>query len=490
LNREAQPPAASPRPPAASVAAPIEAPLARMGGALAAFCERVFPDAFVIALLAVLFAFGLGLGLGESPTRLVRAFGDSFWSLIPFTMQMALVIVGGFVVASAPAVERLIERLAAVPKTPRGAVAFTALFAMLASMLSWGLSLVFTGLLVRALARRLDRLDYRALGAAAYLGLGSVWALGLSSSAALLQASRASIPAALLPVTGVLPLSQTVFLWQNLLLAATLIAVSVLIAWWSHPDPSRARTAASMGIRFEEPSAKGAAATAPAAGAGTPAARADEWPWLSPLVAILLFAYLLLLVRDRGVVAALDLNSFNMAFFAAGLLLHGRPRSFLRAVGRAVPATSGVLVQFPLYAGIFGLIANTAIAAALASFFVRLTTRATFPLVVGLYSATLGLLVPSGGGKWVLEAPYVMAAAAQYHIHLGWTVQIYNAAEALPNLINPFWMLPLMGILNVRARDLAGYSVLQLLVHLPLVLGLSWLLTWTLPYVPPVIPSP
>ena len=470
--------------------------LSRAGAAVAAFCERVFPDAFVVALLAVLFAFGLGLGVGETPRVLLRTFGDSFWSLIPFTMQMALVIVGGFVVASAPRVERLIERIAAVPTTPRGAVAFTALFAMLASMLSWGLSLVFTGLLVRALARRLSGLDYRALGAAAYLGLGSVWALGLSSSAALLQASRASIPATLLTVTGVLPLSQTVFLWQNLLLAAVLIAVSVLVAWWSHPDPARARTAASMGIRFEEPFAGAAAAAHGAAGAAsstvrrTLAERADDWPFVAPAVAFLLVAYLLLLVRDRGLVAALDLNSFNMAFFAAGLLLHGRPRSFLAAVARAVPATSGVLIQFPLYAGIFGLIANTAVAPALAGLFVRLTTRTTFPLVVGLYSATLGLLVPSGGGKWILEAPYVMAAASQYRIHLGWTVQIYNAAEALPNLVNPFWMLPLMGILNVRARDLAGYSVLQLIVHLPLVLGLSWLLTWTLPYVPPLVPSP
>jgi short-chain fatty acids transporter len=455
-------------------------PLARAGAAITAFCERLFPDAFVVALLAVLFAFGLGLGLGERPGVLVRAFGDSFWSLIPFTMQMALVIIGGFVVASAPRVERLIAWLAAVPRTPRGAVAFTALFAMLASMLSWGLSLVFTGLLVRRLARRIDGLDYRALGAAAYLGLGSVWALGLSSSAALLQASRASIPAALLPVTGVLPLSQTVLLWQNLLLAATLIAVSVLVAWWSHPDPLRARTAASMGIRLEEP------AEAPA----MPGPAADDWPWLAPLVAILLFAWLALTVRDRGLIAALDLNSFNMAFFAAGLLLHARPRSFLAAVHRAVPATSGVLVQFPLYAGIFGVVANTRVAAALAGLFVRLTTRATFPLAVGLYSAALGLLVPSGGGKWILEAPYVMTAASHDRIHLGWTVQIYNAAEALPNLINPFWMLPLMGILNVRARDLAGYSMLQLLVHLPLVLGLSWLLTWTLPYVPPFVPSP
>ncbi|HET8945908.1 MAG TPA: TIGR00366 family protein, partial [Candidatus Polarisedimenticolia bacterium] len=162
----------------------------------------------------------------------------------------------------------------------------------------------------------------------------------------------------------------------------------------------------------------------------------------------------------------------------------------LQAVGRAVPATAGVLIQFPLYAGIFGLVSKTAIAGVLADAFVTVTTRGTFPVVVAIYSAVLGLLVPSGGGKWILEAPYVMAAANTWGIHLGWTVQIYNAAEALPNLIHPFWMLPLMGILNVKARDLAGYSMLQLVVHVPLVLLMSWLFTWTLPYVPPVVPLP
>ena len=112
-----------------------------------------------------------------------------------------------------------------------------------------------------------------------------------------------------------------------------------------------------------------------------------------------------------------------------------------------------------------------------------------FPIVVAIHSAALGFFIPSGGGKWVVEAPYVMGAASAWQVHLGWTVQIYNAAEALPNLVNPFWMLPLMGILNVRARDLAGYSILQLLFHAPIVLLLCWLFAQTLPYAPPVIPA-
>ena len=439
--------------------------LARLGARLADFSERFFPDAFVFALAAIVVVFLGGLATGIPAVKLTTEFGNGFWSLVNFTMQMAIVIVGGFVVASSPPVARLTRWLASIPKSARGAVAFVAAFAMLSSLISWGLSLIFTGLLVREVSRRVNA-DYRALGAAAYLGLGSVWALGLSSSAALLQATKSSIPAALLPITGVIPLTQTIFLWQNLVTAAILIAISVAVAYFSAPSEENAKV-----MRFEEP------------------AQAEEeskdWPILSVTIAALMLWYLLLQFRDRGGIAALDLNNFNFFFLAVGLLLHWRPKSFLRAVSKSIPATAGVLIQFPFYGGIFGMISKTPMAEKLAHVFVSVTTRATFPLVVAIYSAVLGMFVPSGGGKWVVEAPYVMAAANAWQMHLGWTVQIYNAAEALPNLINPFWMLPLMGILNVRARDLAGYSILQLMFHLPAVLLLCWIFAQTLPYVPP-----
>jgi short-chain fatty acids transporter len=469
--------------------------LARIGMKIADACERFFPDAFVFALGAIVFVFAGGLSIGVAPSKLAMEFGNGFWSLVNFTMQMAIVIIGGFVVASSPPVARLTSKLASIPKTARGAVAFVAAFAMLSSLISWGLSLIFTGLLVREITRRADernvRVDYRAIGAAAYLGLGSVWALGLSSSAALLQATKSAIPPALLPITGVIPLTQTIFLWQNLALAAILIVVSVTIAYVSTPRGEEARTAKEMGVVFEAdvappPSAAGSGGDGtpqpPAAHAGRTAGPAAEGggATLSIVVAALMTWYLILVIREKGVLAALDLNNFNFTFLALGLLLHWRPKSFLRAVTKSVPATAGVLIQFPFYGGIFGMISKTPIAETLSHAFVAVTTRSTFPIVVALYSAILGIFVPSGGGKWVVEAPYVMAAAKQWGEHLGWTVQIYNAAEALPNLINPFWMLPLMGILNVKARDLAGYSILQLMFHAPLVIFLCWLFARTL----------
>ena len=156
---------------------------------------------------------------GAPPVAVAVAFGDGFWSLITFTMQMVMVVIGGYVVASSPPAARLIDAFAGLPRNGRAAVAFVAAISMLTSLLNWGMSLIFSGLLVRALARRTDlRMDYRAAGAAGYLGLGATWALGLSSSAAQLQANAASLPKPLLEITGVIPFEQTIFLWQSMVI--------------------------------------------------------------------------------------------------------------------------------------------------------------------------------------------------------------------------------------------------------------------------------
>ncbi|MGO4776288.1 TIGR00366 family protein, partial [Lysobacter sp. 2RAB21] len=219
----------------------------------------------------------------------------------------------------------------------------------------------------------------------------------------------------------------------------------------------------------------------------------------SPLITLLLAAmslgWLVVEFSAKPLVSAIaNLNTYNFAFLTAGLLLHWRPRSFLNAVARAVPSTTGVLIQFPLYGGIASLLTaakgsdGQTLAHHLSSVFVRVADTDTFTLVMGVYSAVLGFFVPSGGGKWIIEAPYVMQAANDLKVHLGWAVQVYNAAEALPNLINPFWMLPLLGVLGLKARDIVGFTFIQLLVHIPLVLGLLWLLGLTLSYHPPVMP--
>ncbi|CAM3044061.1 short-chain fatty acid transporter [Pseudomonas plecoglossicida] len=449
------------------------------------WAERWFPDSWVFAALAVMLVCIGALAMGAKPTDTAKAFGDGFWSLIPFTMQMAFVVIGGYVVASSPPAARLIDRLARLPSNGRSAVCWVALISMLASLLNWGLSLVFAGLLVRALARRSElKMDYRAAGAAAYLGLGAVWALGLSSSAAQLQANPGSLPPSILSITGVIPFTETIFLWQSGVMLVVLVIVSLVIAYATAPGPNSARSAEACGV---DPSF-----TAPATPKRTR-------PGYSPILILLLVAlaggWLYQEFATKPAITAISgLNTYNLLFIMLGALLHWRPRSFLDAVARAVPTTTGVLIQFPLYGSIAAILTTVkgvdeqTLAHHISLFFTQIATHDTYALLMGVYSAVLGFFIPSGGGKWIIEAPYVMMVANDLQYHLGWAVQIYNAAEALPNLINPFYMLPLLGVLGLKARDLIGFSFVQLLVHIPLVLVLLWALGTTLQYVPPLMP--
>ena len=455
--------------------------MARLGLALANWSERWFPDPLVFALLGVVVVFIIGLFLGQSPSKMAIQGGKNFWTLVPFTMQMVMIIIGGYVVASTPVFYAAIRWLAGIPKNPKSAIAMVAFFSMLTSLISWGLSLIFSGLFVRELTQRVKGMDYRAAGGAAYLGLGAVWALGLSSSAAMMMATKGAIPPSLFLISGLIPLTQTLFLWQSIATTVVLLVLSVLIAYWSAPSAENARTAESYGITYEPITLK-----------LEPKSKPGEWLEYSPLLTIIVAALLCWYLVDvfrtspQGALAALDLNTYNLMFITVGLLMHWRPKRFVRAVADCVPATGGVLIQFPFYAVIFGMIVGTGISDILAKVFAAVSTHGTYPLLVALYSAVLGVFIPSGGSKWVIEAPYVLQAANLHHVHLGWVVQIYNAAEALPNLLNPFWMLPLLGILRLKARDLVGYGVLQLLVHIPVVFFLCWFFARTLAFIPPV----
>src|SRR6476659_6968029 len=251
--------------------------LARVAQSLAGWTEKWFPDAYVVALAGVVVVTVAALANGSSPQTVVDAFGNGFWDLTAFTLQMAMVVLTGYVVATSPPVARLIDRLATVPQSARSAVSFVAFLSMSVSFLNWGLSLVFGGLLARAIARRSDlRVDYRALGAAAFMGLGAVWALGMSSSAAQLQATAASLPPALLKITGVLDFGTTIFTWQSLLTLAILMALTTVIAHFSAPQGGSIRTAEDLGVDLDDEPAESA-----------PRSRPGEWLEYSRVLPIL-----------------------------------------------------------------------------------------------------------------------------------------------------------------------------------------------------------
>lgn len=468
--------------------------LARLAARFTAWSERWIPDAFVFALVAtvlvVVAAFIVlteRLPAADAALEVVQLWGDGFWELLPFTLQMALVIITGYVVATTRPVYRLIARLAAVPTTARGAVAWVTFFAMASSWFNWGFSLIFSAMLAREVARRMPRVDYRALCASAFLGLGSIWAQGLSGSAALQMATPSSLQPAIRAVVsagglvpdGIIPLTHTIFLWQSLASVLVELVVITTLMFFVAPSEARAKSAADLGVDLG-PSPLD---VAPPAVRHTPGEWLEHQPWLSVAFVALAGAVLTAtFVKAPQPLAALNLNVLNLLFLTVGVALHATPARLMRAVKEATPGVWGVLLQFPFYAGIAALIVKTRLNEHIAAWFVSVSTPDTFPAVIAVYSAALGVFVPSGGSKWVIEAPYVMQAAHDLKVHLGWMVAVYDLGEALANLLQPFWMLPVLGLFGLKARDVMGYTVLVFFVLAPLVLVLVTVLGATLRY--------
>lgn len=470
---------------------PASSATERFSQAIVAWAEKWFPDAYVFVVVACA-VVGLGAALHSgNPMATSKAFGEGFWSIIPFTMQMTMVAITGYVLAMSPPVAALLRRLAQIPRTSRGAIVFVGVLSIALSLVNWGLSLIFSGLLVREMARRRAlMLDYRAAGAAAYLGMGCGFTLGMSSSAAQLQATPASIPASLLPITGVIGFNETILTWQNLLVIVLVTVVSAIICHMTAPGRGATRTAEDLGVELEPDHVATARRK-------RPGDYLEFSPILTIVVVVLAGGWLWQAFRSGNpFITMSQLNTYNFVFLLLGLLLHWRPRSFLESFVRAMPSVGGVLLQFPFYGGIGYMltkVANTqgvTLSDEIAHWFVSLAhDSGIFSILVGAYSAVLGFFIPSAGGKWVIEAPYIMTAANDLHAHLGWTVMVYNIAETLPNFINPFWMLPLLGILKLKSKDLVGYTAVQFLIHTPIVIAVAALLMSTFSYHPPVIPG-
>lgn len=475
-----------------------ESVLARIALRFTAFTERWLPDAFGFVLVGTFLVIALGLAarvplvrLPADPSAstgfgLVDAWGKGFWSLIQFTLQMAMIIIGGYAVAVSPPVARLIAWLATVPKTPRAAIAFVAAASMISSYLNWAFSLIFTAILAREIARLVRGVDYRALGAMAFLGLGTVWAQGLSGSAALQVASAGSNPKAVQDVikagrgSGLIPLTDTLFRWQSVVATLIVFVLAVAVAWLIAPRGQAAKTAADLGVELKPLTRNDIT--------GIERPRPGDWLEHSPVFSVLLFGLgVWYLVRyfghaPGGALNALDLNTINLVLILVALLLHWRPVNLVRAVRDGAPAASGVLLQFPLYGGIFGMIAYTGLAKTIAGWLVHLANGYGYPALIGVYSCVLGIFVPSGGSKWVIEAPYVLDAANQLHVNQGWMVVVYDLGEASANLLQPFWMLPTLAILGLKARHIMGYTFAMFLVCFPVVLILVTILARTLPF--------
>lgn len=460
--------------------------VANVALALTEWTERWVPDAFIFALIGTVLVVAAALTATPATAgQVVDAWGNGFWELIPFTLQMSLIIITGHVLATSGPMRWLIRMIAGWPASPRAAVALVTFFALVTSWINWGFSLVFSAVLALEVARRVRGVDYRALAAASFLGIGSIWAQGLSGSAALQMASPGALQPQIREIVaqgglvpgGIIPFRHTIFLWQSLVSVAVEITIVTAVMWFATPPASRARTAADLGILLpnEEPP--------DVRWPGTPGTWLEHSPILTWLMVALGATFLIRYFQaSPEPLNALTLNIINLSFLMVGMLLHKTPARLMQAVRDATPAVWGVILQFPFYAGIAGIITGTHLSQQLAGLFVQISTPTSFPAVVAIYSAVLGVFVPSGGSKWVIEAPYVMEAAHSLKVHLGWMVAAYDLGEALANLVQPFWMLPILGLFRLGARDVMGYTLVVFLALVPAVLLLVTLLGTTLPY--------
>ena len=432
--------------------------MGNLGESLSRFTQRWIPDSWVVCMIltvlaALLAMFGADATLNET----VLAWGGGMWILLELAMQFTIALIAAHACVSSRPAHRFLDWLASLPnpENPVQAVVMLGAYSMVIGYFNWAASLVASALFVPFIARRNPKADIRLMIAAAYLGLGTVWHGGLSGSAPLILATPGN--PLMEPGTGapiidhLLPVTETLFIPFNLIYLVIIFAVALVMLWILHPrrDPwtlTDEQLAVMMPTMPEE--------TEPS----TPAAGMEHFRgWI--ILAVILIGYPLgHSIVTRGFGASWTINSYNAVFLIGALLLQGRPSNLVRAFANGARAASGVVLQFPFYAGIFGVINSTALGGWLGDQFVAIATTETYPLIVYLYSGFVNLFVPSGGSKWLIEAPYLLPAARELSVSATTTVLAYSYGDSTSNLIQPFWAIPILTVTRMKFGDVLGYT--------------------------------
>jgi len=453
--------------------------LTRAVNAAASWSARWVPNSFAIACLLTLVTFVLVVTVaGKNPIAAEGYWTKGFWELLELTMQLALIVLTGYIVAVSPAMSRLLEFVAGLASTDRGAVALMGLVSMTASWLHWGLGLIAGPIFLQFLVRRHPRIDYRLAVAAGYLGSTCTWHAGLSGSAPLLMATPKNFMEA---QVGLVPVSLTTFSGFNLLLTAIVVSVMTIALVRLYPRTSEVRTTSDvLGSKAPTPAAPNAV---------DPHTRPVERGRGFSFAGFIENRYALNLVM--GVIGAtafwslyaeggyrVSLNVFNFAFLFLALLLHPSPASFTRAAANGAGYLHGIVIQFPFYAGMYGLIRYSGLAEIIGRWFVSIATPHTFPVIIYWYSGILSYFIPSGGSKWAVEAPYVLSAAKTLGVAAPHAILAYAWGDMSTHFLQPFWAIPLLAIARVEFKDIVGYLAVLFVVNFVLVSAAFMLLPY------------
>lgn len=423
--------------------------------------QRYLPEPFIFAILLTFLAAMLSMPIcHQTPIEIIDNWGGGIWDLLAFSMQMALVLVCGSTLAAAPVIKKGISHLAALPKSPTEAIMLVTGISSIACWINWGFGLIVGVIFAKEVARKVKNVDYRLLIASSYSGF-VVWHAGLSGSIPL---SMATDGESLRKATnGILDspvsVSSTIFDIHNLLIVAVIIIALTLINALMHPKGDKVISIDPILLADDDDTV--------AVQRNTPAEKLENSKVLSWLLALIGLAYLVVHIGFRG--GSFDLNSVNMFFLFIGILLHRTPIAYIRSFNKSAAAAAGIILQFPLYAGIMGIITGAGasgicLGSVISNACISISTPQTFPLLTFLSAGLVNLFVPSGGGQWAVQAPIMFPAGANLGVNPNLTGMAIAWGDAWTNLIQPFWALPALAIAKLNAKDIMGFCLIDLFV--------------------------
>lgn len=445
---------------------------------LTRFSERYVPDPLVIAVCLSFFTLSIAFIWGNQsvqyqPIPLLELWSGGLWKFSNFAMQMCLVLITGHALASSPTVRLSVNYLTRLVSSTSQAITLTALTAMTAGLINWGLGLIVGAFMVREVglccAQQKIKVHYPLLGAAGYTGL-LVWHGGLSGTAPLKVTQLKDLQELNLN-QGTIPLNETLLSSTNLILLAGLFVLVPLFLHFMSPSKQSSQEATNWlkhvgSSSFEEPETN--------AQQPTPSQRIEESRWLGLTLGFLILLCTLIQVLVQGV-SHLDLDRINLFTLGLGLSLHPSLKSYAQAASEAVRSCSGIILQFPLYAGIMVVMSGAGLTTMLAQFMSEIATSESLASLTFLSAGLINLLVPSGGGQWAVQGPLVLSSAQALNAPLGKAVIAFAHGDAWTNLLQPFWALPLLAITQLKARELVGYTATLMLILSPWYLLVFWL---------------
>jgi len=425
------------------------------------YAERYIPDPYLYALILTFITAGAAfIWTPADAAKIASAWYDGIWAILAFAMQMALILATGVTLAEAAPVRRLLQRIASIPSDQTRAAVVLFWAAALASWLNWGFGLVAGALLAREMGKRIRDADFGLLVAVAYMG-NIVWASGLSSSIALASATTGSALNIIEKVTGqIAGFDRTIFTVYNIAPTILIFCLLPLLLIAIAPPKSEMRRADPELLKRDD-----AIAEAPPV-ADNFASRIENAPLLTLLLVAMGVFYEAVVISRSGF--SLDIDGMIFIALMLGLLLHWRPIRYVRSFNRAARTVGPILLQFPLYGGIMGMMTGTGLAAVIASGFVSFSTHQSLPFWSFVSSNIISLFVPSGGGHWAVQGPFMVPAAVSLKVDPAMTAMATAMGEQTANMIQPFWALPVLAIAGLGIRDIMGYCVMALLLGLVL----------------------